>query len=603
MQEAKKSHWSLISLLMCIALVWGTSFFYYPKWKASGSEATLSWDVSGYYMYLPATFIYKDIKQYAFKDDILNKYSPTPDFQQGFFHEKSGNYVMKYSSGQALMFLPAFAVGHAYASLSSEYEADGFSRPYQLAIALESLLFSLLGLFMLRKILLRFFSDKTVAITLICVVFGSNYLDYAGINGAMTHNFLFTIYTLIIWRTIRFHAQLSIKNGLLLGFLIGLAALTRPTELIAILIPLFWNLSGPIKTALVERFRFVFSNLKPFLFLGIAMALVGFIQPLYWKFVSGEWIVYSYNNQGFSWIKTHIWPAMFSHRSGWLIYSPIMFFALAGFVPLYRQKKEGTDQFSLWRVSIIFCALFMYIAFSWDEWWYGSSLGQRAMVQCYPMLAIPLAASFQFLGKAKITWLKWIAVPVVVLFVYLNLWFTHQAHFGGLLHCGNMTTAYYWKVIGTFEKDKHNLKLLDTNEEYTGERSNVKQVFSFNTPIELTEQRQYSDTFTIQASNLLNSNKDNYDWVRLNAHCETEKKEWDKWKMTQMLVWFMKDDQKVKRKFIRIQRQIDSKKAETVYIDLKKPSDEFDRIEIYFWNANSKRNLTIHKLWLETYND
>ena len=38
------------------------SLTYYPRYKQGGGEATISWDVSGYYWYLPALFIYKDLK-------------------------------------------------------------------------------------------------------------------------------------------------------------------------------------------------------------------------------------------------------------------------------------------------------------------------------------------------------------------------------------------------------------------------------------------------------------------------------------------------------------------------------------------------------------
>jgi hypothetical protein len=47
-----------------------TAFIFYPKWKQSGVEATISWDASGYYMYLPALFIYQDIKTCSFKDSV-----------------------------------------------------------------------------------------------------------------------------------------------------------------------------------------------------------------------------------------------------------------------------------------------------------------------------------------------------------------------------------------------------------------------------------------------------------------------------------------------------------------------------------------------------
>ncbi|MBK8444446.1 MAG: hypothetical protein IPL35_13975 [Sphingobacteriales bacterium] len=62
------------------------AFFFYPKWKQSRTEATLSWDVSGYYMYLPAIFIYKDLRHCAFGDDIIQKYYPSPAFEQAYLH-------------------------------------------------------------------------------------------------------------------------------------------------------------------------------------------------------------------------------------------------------------------------------------------------------------------------------------------------------------------------------------------------------------------------------------------------------------------------------------------------------------------------------------
>ena len=96
---------SRIAFFCCAVLILFTGMFYYPKWSKPGSEATISWDVSGYYMYLPAAFIYKDLKKCAFKDSILAKYQPSPDFQQAFLHP-SGNYVMKYPAGQAIMMLP-----------------------------------------------------------------------------------------------------------------------------------------------------------------------------------------------------------------------------------------------------------------------------------------------------------------------------------------------------------------------------------------------------------------------------------------------------------------------------------------------------------------
>ena len=129
---------SSLAFLASAALILAAAFFYYPKWEQPGTEATLSWDVSGYYLYLPAAFIYHDLKKLDFAPPLLEKYNPAPGFDQAFLHP-SGNRVMKYSCGQALQFLPWFAAGHLAAKVFG-YPADGFSQPYQTAVSWGSLL-------------------------------------------------------------------------------------------------------------------------------------------------------------------------------------------------------------------------------------------------------------------------------------------------------------------------------------------------------------------------------------------------------------------------------------------------------------------------------
>jgi Dolichyl-phosphate-mannose-protein mannosyltransferase len=221
---------SMTAFFLCSLFIVVAAFCYYPKWQQRYTEATLSWDVSGYYMYLPAIFIYKDLKELNFRDDIIQKYKPSPEFGQAFRHP-SGNFVMKYSCGQALQYLPWFTIGHLLAKPLG-YPADGFSKPYQVAIGWGSLLVVLLGLWFLRKNLLYYFSEKATAITLLLLVFGSNYLNYSAFDGAMTHNWLFTLYCLLIYSSIRFYQKPSYSWAIFTGILIGWAALTRPTEII-----------------------------------------------------------------------------------------------------------------------------------------------------------------------------------------------------------------------------------------------------------------------------------------------------------------------------------------------------------------------------------
>jgi hypothetical protein len=111
-------------------------------------------------------------------------------------------YVMKYPIGLALIYMPFFFIGHIWALLSG-YPADGFSFPYQFCIAFGSISIAIAGLAIMRKVLLRYFSDIVVCMTLIALVLGTNYFNYATTDGAMPHNYVFTVFALIIYLSIR----------------------------------------------------------------------------------------------------------------------------------------------------------------------------------------------------------------------------------------------------------------------------------------------------------------------------------------------------------------------------------------------------------------
>lgn len=584
---------SKITLIFVSAFLLSVHFFYYPKWEQKDTEATLSWDVSGYYLYLPAAFIYKDLRQLAFKDSLLRKYRPTPDFQQGFLHP-SGNYVMKYPLGQALQYAPFFFIAHGWASLSTRYPADGFSFPYQLLISLGSLFYALLGLFFLRKILLFYFPDKAAALTLLAIAVGSNYLDYAAIDGAMTHNYLFTIYSILIYLSIRFYQSPDLKKAAGIGFLVGLAALTRPTEIISLLIPLLWGLDIFRKPALRERLRFFKTHRRAPGLAILICVLTGSLQLFYWHHASGDWIVYSYQDQGFSWLNPHIKNGLFSYKSGWLTYTPLMIFALAGFYPLFR------DQRKLFFSVFLFTVLFIYIAFAWDIWWYGGSLGQRSMVQAYPVLAFPLTAFFARFLRMAPGWKLLLAWPLL-LFTALNLFFTHQAHKGGLLPVGQVTRAYYWQALLRNDHDPEKRKLLDEVKSlFDGKRENVRKIFSDNSrQVLLNSENQSSEEITVP----LLSDTARFDWLRVSVHVSIEEKEWNFWTMTQFIVEFGNGEETVAGSMMRLQRQLHRGEEKDIYLDLPRPEKAFDRIVIKFWNAGGNKEIRIRNIKAEIFDE
>lgn len=587
---------SRIAFFCCAVLILFTGMFYYPKWNKPGTEATISWDVSGYYMYLPAAFIYKDLKKCAFKDSILVKYQPTPDFQQAFLHS-SGNYVMKYPAGQAIMMFPFFAAAHLFAVFSDSYTADGFSYPYQAAISLGMILIALIGLWYLRKILLEYFTDKATAITLLIIVFATNYLNYAAIDGGMTHNSLFTLYCLLIWTTIQFYKKPSLLKALLIGCFVGWATLIRPTEIISILIPLLWGISsvGDSKKRLfffLKEFRYVIAvTIGAFVFI--------FIQLLYWKWCSGEWIVYSYQDQGFSWLHPHLYNGMFSSNNGWITYTPAMILFFVGLPVLYKKQRN-----LFWAVAV-FGALFIYICFAWNIWWYGGSLGMRAMIQSYPVLAVSIAALIDMLLKKKI-YLQLIVAGFLLLCTYYNFWLTHQSHRGGLYRAGEMTDAYLKAILFQYKVDENVQFLMDRTEQFKGTPTASSEIYSNNFDLESDEHA--TALYAVSGKSLLlNKEKQSTpeyeipvlkitaNWLRISATFRTERKEWNTWRMAQFIVKFYKGNELVKYNMVRVFRVLQDNETKRIYFDAKIP-DAFDRVTVSFWNAESDRPLLIDDL-------
>lgn len=573
---------------------------YYPKWQMPATEATISWDVSGYYFYLPAAFIYKDLKKVAFRDSIVQAYGMSKAPYQAYNHP-SGNRVMKYSAGMAVQYLPFFALGHAAARASS-YPADGFSRPYQMAISLGSLLVAILGLWYLRKVLGRYFSDSATAFTLLLITLATNYLNYAAIDHAMTHNWLFTLYALLMWQSLRYYEGPSWWRALAIGATVGLMALTRPTEIIALLLPLLWGVRS--WDGLLERVRFFLQpqGIGHLLVAGVGVAALGSLQLLYWQYAVGEWLVYSYQDQGFSWLNPHLWEGFFSGRAGWLVYTPAMAMALIGFLPLFG-KHPG-----LWVPALLFSALFIYIAFAWDIWWYGGSLGQRAMVQAYPVLALPLAA------LADWAWprigLRALLIGAGLLCTGYNLWLTHQAHRGGLFVSEQMTLPYLRAALFRMEVPEEARKLLDTPELYPGTPQRLalldhldfeQDSVAHDCPIPpiagersfcLSPAQPFTPALTAPASAITTP------WVRVEGAFRCHQKEWEYWRMAQLTLKFKRGGEAVQTRFFRVFRLMGPNSTRTLYLDARVPEAGFDQVEAFVWQAESDKPLAIDDLKL-----
>ena len=414
------------------------------------SILTLSWDVMGYYVYLTQLLVHGDIHIHSleFYRHIEDTYQNTSTLYQ-FVNTHSGEYITKYPYGWALLNAPFILIGHLYAVVF-DFPVDGFSKPYQIAALCSSFFYTVLGVYWFRKVLLYFFSDRWTGFILIAVLLGTNYLHVNYQTPGMVHVYLFSLYAALFLQTIRFHQTYKLKNALLIELIIGLMIAIRPTEIVAVLIPLLWGVSS--KSELLARFKSVYSNHRKLYLLAFLIAsLCVFPQLLYWKLTTGSWLFYSYNNagEGLDLFSPHTFNFLLSFRKGWWIYTPIMFLATLGFYHVYRKNKP------------IFLALFsyfllnLYLVSSWTTWWYAASFSQRAIEQSYPIMGITL-------GYFLISQRKWrgVVLSLCSVLIIFNLFQTYQ-YYHRILPYDRITKDYYFSVFGQLEPPSEaQLKLL-----------------------------------------------------------------------------------------------------------------------------------------------
>lgn len=425
---------SLLTVLLCCTVLLTLRISAPPR-KA------LTWDVFGYYLYLPATFIHHDLalEDHAWLDEVMARYAPSSTFYQ-LVDGPDGKRVIKYSAGMAVLYAPFFLIAHLSAPVLG-YPADGFSPPYQYIIAFGCLLYALLGLFVLRKVLLHFFSDGWAAVLIALIVLGTNYLQLTVWDGTLlTHTPLFLLYALLLWATIRWHERPRVRTALLLGAMAGLITLVRPSEGVCLLIPLLWLPTGP--DGWERKWGLLRTHFGQVAVAALAFVVAASPQMIYWHAVTGDWIFYSYVNpgEGFDFFPPHITSFLFSFRKGWLLYTPLMVLALVGIPMLWRKRREA-----FWAV-LLFLLADLWVVSAWSCWWYaGGSFSSRSLVPAYTLLAIPLGVCLQAIFRRKA--LRLPAGFTIGLLVLLNLFQTWQWK-QGILPKDRITKAYYGAIFG-----------------------------------------------------------------------------------------------------------------------------------------------------------
>lgn len=403
----------------------------------AGKLNVLRWDSFGYNLYLPATFIYKDVKKLRFVDTFIDiRYHAAGNMKRyGPIEQKTGYLTNKYPLGVAMMEMPLFLLAHSYTRLFSSLEANGYTYYYQLSVQFSAVVFCLMGLYFLCLFLQRYFSPFAVCLTLFGLFFGTNIFYYTLYESGMSHIYSFFLFSSTLYFTDKIFLQCkaSKTDWACLGLTLGLAIVVRQIDLFLTVIPVgifIYNLkqSKSPQTNIASWFVALGCFLLPI-----------FIQFCYWKATTNHWLYYSYQGEHFNFLNPQVINGLFSYRKGWFIYTPLSFIMCLTLVYMLIKNKYRTIVLPIF----IFSVVYIYIVFCWENWYYGGSYGCRALIQLLAPMSFPLCYFIESVIQQKNAMVKVFCGIFFVLLLTISQWQTHQ-YKKGIIHYDSMTQEMFW---------------------------------------------------------------------------------------------------------------------------------------------------------------
>lgn len=379
-----------LSILSCFAIVLILLIVANNFWEKP--EQHINSDGRGYYEYLPATFIYGDLKL-NYLDTLECEYYDSQIFQEKFYPKINGTRHNKYFIGTAVLQLPSFLLTHFFTKIGGKHKADGFSKPYQNASYYNALLFLFLGLFFLFETLKSYrISYPLIVLILLGLVFCTSLPLYVYQESAFSHVYSFALISFFIFSVRKYLLNKASKYIYFTIISLFIIVLIRPVNILVILfLPFLFEsfsvFASELKTILQTKKKVIFISIC------IGFPLL-FLQSLVWRFSYGTWFSYPYGNEGFIWGHKHFLDFLFSVRKGFFFWSPwfFVFFFIATFSCLVLKKHTLLLLFYLPFYVLIF------VLSSWWYWAYGGTLGSRPMIDFYPLFilfGIPFLQSFK----------------------------------------------------------------------------------------------------------------------------------------------------------------------------------------------------------------
>lgn len=408
---------------------------YFMIWQvdAAGYKSMIGGDGKDYYSYLISIFI----------DHNLGHQDTNP----WYITQTPTGTINVHTIGVSLLLLPFFGIACLWAYISGD-AITGMSDPFEKMINLGALAYLLIGLYFLRKLLLRYeIKNRAANIILLLVFFGTNLLNYTLHEPTMSHVYSFSLITTFLYFAKCLFDQPTSRYAIVCALILGLIVLVRPANILIVLaLPM---LNSSFETFVLRIKQIVIKNWKSFIFSILVFLSVIFLQSIVWFMQNGKIMQWTYQDNGFYFLNPHMLKMLFGFNGGFFIYTPICLLFLAGIFFWHKINK-----FQSWAAFSFLLFLFYFLSSYWG-YTYNDGLGIRPICDYYTLFAIPGAMLFD--GNSGVL-KKVILYGLSISALLLNLIYCYQ-YKTGILEAANMnynkwsyiflhTDKSYQKILG-----------------------------------------------------------------------------------------------------------------------------------------------------------
>ena len=415
-------------------------------------------DGVGYYAYLRSTLIDHDLR---FENDYLaanESFVMAHIDSQGHLlptlYTRTGYIQNHFSVGPALLWAPVMLAVHT-AVLSADHfgahvPADGYSRPYLMAMAFTTASYGFLSLLLSFWIARKFFDGLWAFLATIGIWAASSLPIYMYFNPSWSHAFSAFTVALFLWYWERTRLRRTAAQWAVLGLLAGLMGNVYYPNAIFLVFPVL-----EVAHLLFIKREDAGSQDRGIRHMaaGGGIFLVSFIVALLPTFITRQIIYGSPFQTGYPAISTWNWTSpvllkvLFSSDHGMFSWTPVLILAVAGlFFLMKRDKLLGAG------CLLSFLAFYVFIA-SYPDWDGLSSYGNRFFVSLTPIFILGLSALFSslsdWLGKTARAFA--VAGAVLALLIVWNAglifqWGTHMVPARGEISWSTMVRSQFVDV-------------------------------------------------------------------------------------------------------------------------------------------------------------